>query len=830
MNEAPAKRKIWKRILRYVFSVVLIAAVLLGIAFAYLYTNQEQLRGALVEEVNKHLDAELKVKDIRMDFFSQFPDVSFRFTEVFCKEMLPTTSSDTLFYFQDVYFEFNLWQLVQAEYELKGITFDQGVVKIKMYRNGRDNFHFWKESTDTTDSKLKIDLEDVELSSTRVFFSDITADVATQMYAKRLSLSGGLNSGSFSSTAEWKGNISYLNVEDINYLPERSVYAKLNFRTTGDSTFIEDGNLEIDGLAVSAAGHIVDGENHWELSGSQLSLARFIEVLPKPFLPDPSLVEADGLFDLNMRIDLKDKKALIVADTELKNARLALKKSGLELSQLAFQAHFDNGTLGRLQDSRLNVANIAAKTRTGNLKAELSIANFASPTITTKGDLNVSFEEALTLAGTDFWELAEGQLSGSFYIRKRYPTIADIQASGLTGAVLTGEMTLSDGRLKVTDTGLDMEGLSTSMSFADGDIELKNLQFNSGSSDFRANGIIKKALVFGQTPMPTFRLDVHSDRLNLEDIFAWELDHREGSETDEPFRFDFNVRLSVNQFQHRSFTAQKVNGQVYSQGMDIVGNDLTFVAVGGNITTNFRWHPDGSVYELTTRGALRNVDINRLFTEFDNFGQKSLTADNISGRADVDYAVKIYFNEEMEPVLESLVSETDFKIREGRLVNYAPMEKLSRFAEISELRNVQFATLENHLSINDQNIHIPGMTVKSSVLELWVEGDHNFQNDIDYSLKIQLLDALGSRRNTSDELADFIQETNREQPLIPVRIYGTLDDPSISLDRSLLGDGLQEEWKNEGQELRDLWEGKEDPTESEPQYIFEWEEDTTGRG
>lgn len=830
MTEEKVKAKLWKRILRYVMLSGLILTLVLGIAFAYLYTNQDKLRGTLIEEVNKYLDAELKVSDIRMDFFTQFPDVSFRFSNVFCKEMLPSTSSDTLFYFEDVYFEFNLWQLIQAEYELKGITFDEGVVKIKLYRNGRDNYHFWKGSTDTSDSKLKIDLEDLDLQNTRIYFSDITADVSTQLQAKSLTLSGGLNSGSFYSAAEWRGGIDFMLVDDLDYLPNRDAYAKLNFRTTGDSTFIEDGYLELDELGVNTSGYIVEGENHWSLSGQQLSLSRFIALLPKAFLPDPSLVRADGLFDLFLNIDLKDKKALIAADTKVNNGNLALMNSGLELSNLSFNAHFDNGTRGRLQDSRLKIEEILAKTQTGTLEAELSITNFASPTIATSGNINLDFKEALTLASTEFWEEAEGTLAGNFNIRRRYSTFADIQSTGLAGASLSGEMNLNNGRLKVAESGLDMLDLSTNMTFGNGDIVLKNLQFKSGSSDFRANGQIKNALVFGQTPVPTFRLQLHSDYLDLQDIFDWELNHREGAETDDPFRFDFTVQLTVNQFKHNTFNAQNVSGRVYSQGTDILGNNLTFKAVGGDVNTSFRWHPDGSVYELNTRGTLRNVDINQLFTEFNNFEQKSLTADNINGRADVDYAVRIYFNEEMDPVLESLVSETDFKLREGRLTNYAPMEKLSRFADISALRDVQFETLENHLSIADQNIHIPGMTVKSNILEIWVEGDHNFENNIDYSLKIQLADALGSTRRTNEELADFIQETRREQPLIPVRIYGNLENPNITLDRSLLGESIEEEWQSQGDELRELWEGTEDPTESEPTYIFEWEEDTTGRG
>lgn len=794
--------------------------------------NQEQLRGALENELNEHLEAEVKVGDIRMDFFSRFPDVSFRFNEVFCREVIPATSSDTLFYFKAVYFEFNIWQLIRSEYELRGISFDQGNVEIRMYADGTDNFHFWKETTDTAQSSLRLGLEDVRFNETTIRFEDRKAEVITFLVAESLDLKGDVAGSNFSSTLKWRGEVRSLISEEIEWLSRRKVFAEIDFRTSGDTTAIENGLVEVEGLRMSANGLITGGEQQWTFNGEQLLISDFIELLPASFIPDKSLVDAGGSFSLALKLELRNDVVLIAADTRMENGEIRLKRSGLNLSQLEFDGHFDNGVRGRMEDAALRIERIKAGTRTGVLNAELSIRNFISPTVATSGNIDMDFDEALGLANTNFWEEASGRLKGSFNIRKRYTNFDEIQNTGLEGAYLKGQMTLTEGRLKVKDTGLDMQNLGAALSLEGADVNLENLSFSSGESDFKASGSIRNAVVFGSRTVPFFHLNLSARQLDLADIFAWELNHRKSPETDdEPFRFDFNVNLSVAEFRHKTFTASNVTGRFISDGRDIVGSDIRFQAVGGQAESQFRWHPDGPVNQLVTRGKLRNVDIHRLFTEFENFGQSSLTAENIYGKADVDYAVSIYFDESMSPVLSSLVSESDFKIKEGRLVNYTPLEKLSRFADVSELRDVHFATLENHLSIADQNIHIPGMNVKSSVLELWVEGDHGFDDRIDYSLKLQLSDALGSRRRTSSELSDFIEESDREQPLIPVRIYGPLDNLSISLDRSLLNRGLRDEWQSQGDELRDLLEGKEDPASEEPTYIFEWndERDTTGR-
>lgn len=805
-------------------------SILLGAAFAYLYTNQEKLRGALVSQVNDYLDAEVSVGAINMDFFSRFPDVSFRFNNVFCKEVLPATSQDTLFYFDAVYFEFNLWQLVQSDYELKGISLDKGNVEIRMYPNGTDNFHFWKESADTTESSLKLSLENVRFIDTKISLEH--PDINTVVRADQLDLKGLVQSGSFSSSLKWKGEIYSLITEKIDWLPHRKIFAEIDFKTNSDSTFIENGLVELDGLRLNANGGLTNGDQHWRLSGEELPLNKFINMLPAQFIPDKSLVDADGAFNLNLRIDLENDILFLAADTRMDNGKIDLKQSGLSLNHLQFDGHFDNGTRGRLEDAILRVEHIHANTATGKLTANLSIRNFISPTVATNGELEMSFREALTLAETDFWEVADGTLAGTFDIRKRYSNFGDIQKSGLKAAYMKGSLNLTNSRLKVKDSGLDMTDLSAQLSMEGANIQVSHLKFSSGSSDFTANGEIRNAIIFGETPMPNFRLNLTANHLNLNDIFAWQLDHRKETESnEEPFRFDFNVNLSVNEFELNNFKAQGVTGQFFSEGRDIVGTNLKFNTCGGSVDGRFRWRPEGNLAQLITRGKLTNMDVHQLFASFDNFGQTSLTSDNIYGKAEATFAVDIYFDENMNAQVSSLKSETDLVIREGRLVNYSPLLELSRFAEAEALKDVRFATLENHLSIADQNIHIPGMTVKSNVLELWVQGDHGFNDYIDYSLKLKLMDALGTRRTTSQELSDFIEESNRDQPQIPIRIVGPLDNLTITLDRTLLRDGLQEEWQSQGQELRDLLDGKEDPKKEEPQYIFEWndERDTTRR-
>ena len=72
----------------------------------------------------------------------------------------------------------------------------------------------------------------------------------------------------------------------------------------------------------------------------------------------------------------------------------------------------------------------------------------------------------------------------------------------------------------------------------------------------------------------------------------------------------------------------------------------------------------------------------------------------------------------------------------GELNKYKPLEALSKFVELEELKEIKFKRLQNSILVKEGVIIIPKFEILSSAMNLSIAGTHTFNNDIDYHLSL----------------------------------------------------------------------------------------------
>lgn len=812
----------WTSILAFLF------ILLFGAAFAYLYNNQDQLRGTLTSVLNEKLNAPIDVKGIDLDLFTHFPDVSIRFDDVFCKEVLPENSSDTLFQFKSIHFRFQLFDVLLGKYEVKRISFHDGNIELRLYGDGTDNFHFWKESSDTTATSASLNLNAVTFSNTKFKMENFRSELRIKSELDEFKLSGIFDKGRFDALLELDGQMVSMRSEGQTLLQRTPIHAHVQFGTDGDVTVFEDGQLVLNDLPLIVKGRITSDLTTWSIVGEQLSFAEFIRLMPSNYIPDQELVKASGNFNLNVNLESTLKGSLINASIAMDNAKLDLNKSGLHFEKLRLRAGFSNGKYGRLEDAQLHVSEFSAATKTGELKGTLKISNFNRPLIQVNGQVSMDLEEALSIAGTTFQESASGRLEGDFSIGKRFPAFDAIQSEGMIKAAFTGNLKLTNGHLKVANSTLNMQSLNGDLSINAPNLIINNISFTSDASDFRLSGKIFNALTFEDKIRPSFDINLTSNVLSLDEILGWNFG--ESKESGEPL--DWKANVSLGKFTHGQFVANEVKGVFWNEGVNIYGSQISLKTASGMASGRFAWKPESDLIHFTTTISTNQIELKALFEEFNNFGQSEITSNQISGILNSDINVDLYFDQNFNPQISSLKTVADFTINNGRLKGYEPLMALSDFAELDDLKDVRFAQLKNTITIENQIIRIPGMDIKSNVWELWMQGTHSFDNVVDYSLKLKLNDVLGKKNRTNKSVSEFIvEEDTRAQPIIPIKINGKIGNLNISIDKQLLKEGLKKEWEEQGNTLKKLFKegAPEKPKEKTPVYLFEWEEaDTTG--
>ncbi len=228
------------------------------------------------------------------------------------------------------------------------------------------------------------------------------------------------------------------------------------------------------------------------------------------------------------------------------------------------------------------------------------------------------------------------------------------------------------------------------------------------------------------------------------------------------------------------------------------GNIATSGMVDGSDTTKLI---------VTCFSDMTNINISKLFSEFENFGETAITDKNIKGVANA----KVNFASELSPELkinlDKLYAAVNMTIDNGELNNVEAMKSLSKFIELKDLENIRFATLKNQIEIKNQKITIPKMEVKSTAINILASGTHTFNNDINYKIKLSLNELLSKKaKKAKKENEEFgeVADDGLGRTNIFLSMTGTLEHPIIKYDSKSAVQNVKQDLKVEKQSLKTI--------------------------
>ena len=81
--------------------------------------------------------------------------------------------------------------------------------------------------------------------------------------------------------------------------------------------------------------------------------------------------------------------------------------------------------------------------------------------------------------------------------------------------------------------------------------------------------------------------------------------------------------------------------------------------------------------QLDVKTTIKNVNIPVLFKAFDNFGQDAITSQNMKGVIDAKATLGLALTDKVEIKENSMQGFVDFSIKNGELINFEPLVKIS---------------------------------------------------------------------------------------------------------------------------------------------------------
>jgi hypothetical protein len=349
----------------------------------------------------------------------------------------------------------------------------------------------------------------------------------------------------------------------------------------------------------------------------------------------------------------------------------------------------------------------------------------------------------------------------------------------------------------------------------------------TGRSDFKLSGQVQNLLPFLLVADETIQMDadLHSGRILLDEILA--IDDKTKPKSDEyhlvfPRFVQATLRAQIDTFDFGKFHATSCTGNMQLSRNGLKATFKNVRALDG-LVENIGIQIDGTQtpYALDMAASGQKLNMNRMFTAFNNFGQDVITSRELYGTLTADVRLRSNLTTSLDIPIQSIEADADVRIDNGRLVNFAPMEALSRFAKMEELSDVRFSRLSNTLRIKSGQIYIPAMDIRSNVIDLELEGIHSFENEIDYLVRMDLREVLfAERKRRKKDFEDIMVISSEGGARLWVTMKGHVSDPDIALYNRQIRQAIGEQLKEQGRQLRNPEEQKK-----QKQYEFEWEEE-----
>jgi len=768
---------------------------------------EPEVKSAVVYELNRHLNVPVDVEDINLSLLQKFPYASLRFSNV----VIPETAEnpDTLIFIEDLYLQIGLLDFFSKNYEVSEAEVNQGFFKMKIFEDGSDNFRFWKSSNDSSDQSFS--LTDVELENFQYYLET----------GERLVLDLFIKSG------EANGNFG----EDVFSLDSHIDLMARSISFENDTLYRQTGingevNLNIDtkaGVYSFSSEKIFAGAEKMKLTGAydhsaedpfwivqllaeNAELENAVDLIPLPNQGTFKTYRAEGNADIDLTINTKKGFDLDVKFDGLEGRIVHAKSSGKA------EIYSGQGEFALSQGrTDLRIDGLEAAIGPGRFLTSGELRNFDTPEFDLALQGRIELEDLKNFLNIQFAEILEGRIDIKGKLEGNFKQTDLSTESLLRGVNFLGEIVLSKGAFKTEGRAQVFDNIEGSFEIVENAIRTKKLLARAGDNQFEIAGQINNALPYltGQGGNLEILADLYSDHIKLEQL----LGESSEAESDVAFRLpdkvNFKLNIKVDRLDYKAFTATNLSGKAYYRNGLFTLNPAKMTLASGSLNGNLRLNQVKAGFEVGANAKLNQMKVDELFANFDDFGQKVIGHEQLEGL--LNGSADLTFNLDSTLVIrkESVKADIALKIDEGKLkevqslidiADYIKSNALwNTFIKVDALKNrltnVEFETLENNLTIENQTITIPEMKIASSVLDLSASGKHDFDNNIDYNISFRLSELLKTGREEDNEFGHI---TDDETGLrIFLRMAGTLDSPEFSSDKEAAREKRKEKFEQE---------------------------------
>lgn len=790
--------------------VVSIIAIV-GISVSLVFIYEEEVVNLIIKELNKHLKTEVRIdpKNIDLTIIKSFPDCALEFKELTAMDAKEFKSDDTLLYAKRLSLAFNIKDLFNKNYTIKKIELENAQCHLKVDKKGNANYFVWKSDSGSTGSdSLKFALEKISLKNVDVSLKDSKHKIKLNTSVKELHFKGKFNEDNYTLISDGSAYVNLFQVEKIKYVQNKNVKFDIEFDVSGSTYTIRKSETSINYTQLVSNGAFVIKDSLQSLdinfNGKNLDIASTLSLLPEKFQNQIHDYESEGEFYASGECHYKNGQPFILkSDFGIKKATITYKEKNTTLTNVNL---LGNITVNENR-SNLTLKNISANLNNNNFTGDMELTNFKDPYLKLKLAANTKLEELIAFYPIDTLE----NLSGSINMN------AEIE--GLISEMKTNAYSPSikaSGNAVITDLKATFKQTDKHINIPEGKLELNNrhlnvygLQLIRGNSDVMLVGELPNFLSYLFDPKEPLTIVAHvtSDKIELEDFLFGAGKSSENASINIPNNLDFNVSVDVAHLTFGKFVADNIKGNMLLKNQKVALKDLSLNVTDGEVKLNIFADASGDNLKVSADCDLNKLNIQKLFSQLNNFGQATIKDDNLKGfvTANIDFSGT--WDKKLKVDLNSINLTSSILIERGELIGFKPLESLAKYIDVNELKHIKFSTLQSAVEIKNRVITIPRTSIKSNAINMELWGTHGFDNVIDYHIQLLLSEIIAKRPKKNkdfDEELSLVENDPENRRSVFIVMTGPIDNPTIKYDRKGAKEKIKQDIKQEKQNLKQL--------------------------
>lgn len=793
------------------FALILMAVLITALSI-YSYTSADEIKTYLLKEINQQLLVQADVKEVEISLFQNFPNMSLILSQVHMHQ-----GSKSIIKAEELRVKFSLLDLLDQNFELHSLAIKGGQLELIEDDQGRFFPKIWKSNSEKDNQQkvsFELKLRKVSLSHIKLHYAEKNAATEFNFLVRSAWLKGKFGQDQYELS--WNSSI-----ENFNFFKKgEAAFENQTIRLESICKIDEPHQrLSIELLEIDWLNLQLNGQGSLDYADQVYINLHFSDRATAmdnyfPLLNEKLVKELDSLdFSANLKIEGELKGELsphfhpsIGLDYEIEDGRFSGANEKVRLESLKAKGRYSNPDLSKFSNGEFKADTLNAKLNGMKLNGKLNW--FTSSRFPIRAELELYGELTHINPFLDSlpFRFKKGAFEAKFEGFFDPPGLKDFDLKEWKSTEKSLYVFVEDAEIYISDSLPPIRSMNGEFALGKNDLYTRSLGFEIDGMHLRYQGAILNLISFLDTESETLLIDgeAQSEELDIARILALFKSDGESKSTRD-YRFKIYVDAQLKRLNYQKLDMNALTFRMNATNSRWMFENVRLNALEGEISGDLLFSAQTKEnWLMYNRSDFNDLDIHQLFEVFDNFGQNEIKAEHLYGKASGNLELEcLILNGDIDK--RSIQSSGYFDIQDGRLKAYEALYQLSKYIELEELKDIKFNRLQNQFLIQNENIYLPRFSVRSSAIDLEIEGNHSFDNQVDYQISLSLAQVLGKKvKKPKNTAFGYLEDDGLGKTRLFLRMQGDLSNPSIKYDKEQLKDHWISEVKKEKQTIKSI--------------------------